>query len=166
MDNSGKKSLALHKKFRGKLKTASKVPLNNLADLALAYTPGVGAVSQSIHKDERLAEIYTNLKNTVAVITDGSAVLGLGNIGPKAALPVMEGKCVLYKKFADIDAYPICLDTQDTESIIQTVKFIAPAFGAIHLEDIAAPRCFEIERRPPCRERSSSHQFNQFGRPE
>ncbi len=140
-------SLELHKKNRGKLEIKSKVPLNNREDLALAYTPGVGAVSSEIaaHPD-RVREL-TIKQNTVAIISDGSSVLGLGNIGPLAAIPVMEGKAILFKQFANIDAFPICLDTQDTEEIIRTIKNIVPIFGGINLEDIAAPRCFEIERR-------------------
>lgn len=125
----------------------SKVPLETSDDISSAYTPGVAEVCKMIAKDSRLAKKYTIKNNTVAIVTDGSAVLGLGNIGPLAALPVMEGKAILHKKFAGIDAFPICLATQDVEEIIATVKNIAPAFGAIHLEDISAPRCFEIERR-------------------
>jgi malate dehydrogenase (oxaloacetate-decarboxylating) len=147
MIDSGKKSLVLHKKHKGKLAIASKVPLENCDDLALAYTPGVGEVCRLIAGNGKLARDYTIKNNTVAVITDGSAVLGLGNIGPLAGLPVMEGKAILLKRFADVDAFPICLDTQDTEKIIETVKIIAPVFGAIQLEDISAPRCFEIEKR-------------------
>lgn len=121
--------------------------MEKVSDLSLAYTPGVAEVCRMISRDGKLAGRYTIKNNTVAIVTDGSAVLGLGNIGPLAALPVMEGKAILHKKFADIDAFPICLDTQDSEKIIETVKLIAPVFGAIHLEDIAAPRCFKIERR-------------------
>ena len=142
-----KKSLALHKKFKGKMSIQSKVPLNNIHDLCLSYTPGVAEVCRMIAKDARLAKTYTIKSNMVAVVTDGSAVLGLGNIGPLAALPVMEGKAILLKKFADVDAFPVCLDTQDTEKIIQTVKLLSPVFGAVQLEDISAPRCFEIEER-------------------
>lgn len=143
----GKASLTLHKKLRGKVGITSKTKVKNKQALSLVYTPGVGAVSTYLasHKD-RLAE-YTMQGNTVAVVSDGSAVLGLGNIGPEGALPVMEGKALLFKTLADIDAFPIVLATQDTEAIIQTVKNIAPVFGGINLEDIAAPRCFEIERR-------------------
>lgn len=143
----GKASLALHKKLRGKVSIVSKMPVKNKGDLSLVYTPGVGAVSSylALHK-EKLAE-YTMTGNTVAVISDGSAVLGLGNIGPEGALPVMEGKAMLFKALSGIDAFPIVLATQDTEAIIATVKNIAPVFGGINLEDIAAPRCFEIERR-------------------
>lgn len=143
----GKVSLALHKKLRGKIGIAPKMPVKNKEDLSLVYTPGVGAVSSYLatHK-EKLSE-YTMTGNTVAVISDGSAVLGLGNIGPEGALPVMEGKAMLFKALSGIDAFPIVLATQDTEAIIATVKNIAPVFGGINLEDIAAPRCFEIERR-------------------
>lgn len=142
-----KASLALHKKLRGKVSIVPKIPVKNKQDLSLVYTPGVGAVSSYLaeHKD-KLAE-YTMQGNTVAVVSDGSAVLGLGNIGPEGALPVMEGKAMLFKALAGIDAFPLVLATQDTEQIIQTVKNIAPVFGGINLEDIAAPRCFEIERR-------------------
>jgi malate dehydrogenase (oxaloacetate-decarboxylating) len=142
-----KKSLALHKKYKGKLSVASKVPLRSMHDLSLLYTPGVGAVSSFIAEHKERAREYTMKGNTIAVVSDGSAVLGLGNIGPEAALPVMEGKCLLFKHFADIDAVPIVLDTQDVEEIVRTVKMIAPGFGGINLEDISAPRCFEIEER-------------------
>ncbi|HEV7896311.1 MAG TPA: NADP-dependent malic enzyme [Planosporangium sp.] len=131
----------------GKLVVNSAVPLSTREDLSLAYTPGVARVCEAIAADETLVHEYTWVKHTVAVVTDGSAVLGLGNIGPRAALPVMEGKGALFKQFANVDAVPICLDTQDTEEIIATVKALAPSFGGINLEDIAAPRCFEIERR-------------------
>ncbi|MDP9249127.1 MAG: NADP-dependent malic enzyme [bacterium] len=147
MEETNKEALELHRKHSGKLQIKSKVPLKNRRDLSLAYTPGVAAVCEEIAKDKELAKIYTIKKNTVAVITDGSAILGLGNLGPLAALPVMEGKCALLKEFADVDAFPICLDTEDTETIINTIKYIAPVFGGINLEDISAPRCFEIERR-------------------
>ncbi len=140
-------SLDLHRKMQGKLEIKSKVPLETRHDLSVAYTPGVGAVSVAIGQDKKLAYEYTIKRNTVAVVTDGSAILGLGNLGPEAALPVMEGKAVLFKQFAGVDAFPICLDTQDTEEIIKTIKYIAPVFGGINLEDIAAPRCFEIENR-------------------
>lgn len=140
-------SLELHRSRRGKLAVSSKVSLKDRSDLSLAYTPGVAAVSQAIAQDRGLAYEYTMKRNAVAVVTDGSAVLGLGNIGPEAALPVMEGKAILFKEFAGIDAIPLCLATQDAEEIIRTVKLVAPAFGGINLEDIAAPRCFEIERR-------------------
>ncbi len=140
-------SLNLHKRYGGKLEVRSKVPLKTKQDLSVAYTPGVAEVCRAIVKNPALARTLTIKKNTVAVVTDGSAVLGLGNLGPLGALPVMEGKCILSKELANLDAFPICLDTQDTEEIIATVKHIAPVFGAIHLEDISAPRCFEIEER-------------------
>jgi len=143
----GKESLSLHRKYRGKLVVDGKILVRNKKDLALVYTPGVGAVSSLIASDIRQVKNYTMKGNTVAVISDGSAVLGLGNIGPEAALPVMEGKCLLFKKFANIDAIPIVLSTQDTEEIIKVVKAISPGFGGINLEDISAPRCFEIETR-------------------
>lgn len=141
-----KESLRLHEQHRGKLAVVSKVPLANKDDLSTAYTPGVAEPSREIHKDPGQVYRYTAKGNTVAVISDGSAVLGLGNIGAGAAIPVMEGKAVLFKAFADIDAIPICLETQDTEEIIHIVKNIAPTFGGINLEDISAPRCFEIEK--------------------
>ena len=131
----------------GKLSIAPKSRINTFDDLSRAYTPGVARVCNEIHADPDTAYQYTIKNNAVAVVTDGSAVLGLGNIGPKAAMPVMEGKAVLFKQFANIDAYPICLDTQDTEKIIEVVKYISPGFGGINLEDISAPRCFEIEER-------------------
>ena len=141
------KSIQMHKKWNGKLETVSKTPVKTREDLAIAYTPGVAEPCRLIAQDQSLAYTYTIKSNTVAVVSDGSAVLGLGNIGPFAAMPVMEGKCVLFKEFADVNAVPVCLDTQDTEEIIQTVKNIAPGFGGINLEDISAPRCFEIETR-------------------
>ena len=141
------KALELHEKWNGKLDTVSKVQVKTREDLALAYTPGVAEPCKVIAKDPAAAYTYTMKANTVAVVSDGSAVLGLGNIGPKAAMPVMEGKAVLFKEFGNVNAVPICLDTQDTEEIIATVKNIAPAFGGINLEDISAPRCFEIEER-------------------
>ncbi|TDB71615.1 NADP-dependent malic enzyme [Micromonospora sp. KC723] len=131
----------------GKLAVASTVPLTSREDLSLAYTPGVARVCEAIAADPALVDDYTWVSHTVAVVTDGSAVLGLGNIGPRAALPVMEGKAVLFKQFAGVDAVPICLDTQDTDEIVTAVKMLAPSFGGINLEDISAPRCFEIERR-------------------
>ena len=140
-------ALALHKEHGGKIGTATKVPLTNREDLARAYTPGVAEVCREIARDAKLAHTYTLKKNTVAIISDGSAILGLGNLGALAAIPVMEGKAAILKSFADVDAFPICLDTQDTEEIIKAVKQLAPVFGAINLEDIAAPRCFEIEER-------------------
>lgn len=145
--NIGQASLSLHRKLRGKVSVVPKVSVKNKRDLSLVYTPGVGVVSTYLatHK-EKIAD-YTMKGNTVAVVSDGSAVLGLGNIGPEGALPVMEGKAMLFKALSGIDAFPIVLATQDTEAIIATVKNIAPVFGGINLEDIAAPRCFEIERR-------------------
>jgi malate dehydrogenase (oxaloacetate-decarboxylating) len=145
-DNS-KKAIALHKKLGGKIRIVPAAPVRNRADLALVYTPGVAAVSSLIAKNPALAREYTMKGRTVAVISDGSAVLGLGNIGALGALPVMEGKAALFKTFADIDAVPIVLDTQDADEIVETVLRIAPAFGGINLEDIAAPKCFDIERR-------------------
>ena len=141
------KALELHEKWNGKLDTVSKVQVKTREDLALAYTPGVAEPCKVIAKDPEAAYRYSIKSNTVAVVSDGSAVLGLGNIGPLAAMPVMEGKAVLFKEFGGINAFPICLDTQDTEEIIETVVRIAPAFGGINLEDISAPRCFEIEER-------------------
>ena len=141
------KALELHEKWNGKLDTVSKVQVKTREDLALAYTPGVAEPCKVIAKDPEAAYRYTIKSNTVAVVSDGSAVLGLGNIGPLAAMPVMEGKAVLFKEFGGINAFPICLDTQNTEEIIETVVRIAPAFGGINLEDISAPRCFEIEER-------------------
>jgi malate dehydrogenase (oxaloacetate-decarboxylating) len=145
--NYDKRSIALHKKHKGKLEVHALVPLRNKADLSLAYTPGVAAVSLLIANDKRLARAYTLKGRTVAVISDGSAVLGLGNLGPEAALPVMEGKCALFKQFAGVDAFPIVLKTQDIEEIVAAIRTIAPTFGGINLEDISAPRCFEIEER-------------------
>ena len=142
-----KLSILKHKENKGKLELKAKIPVKTKEDLSIAYTPGVAAVCELIAKDESLAKDYISSKNTVAVVTDGSAVLGLGNIGPTAALPVMEGKAVLFKEFGGVEAYPIALDTQDTEEIIKTVKLLAPTFGGINLEDISAPRCFEIEKR-------------------
>ncbi|MFM8672000.1 MAG: NAD-dependent malic enzyme, partial [Candidatus Nanopelagicus sp.] len=131
----------------GKIEIASKVPLKTRDDLSRAYTPGVARISQAIAKDPSDLRRLTIKRNTVAVVTDGSAVLGLGNIGPGAALPVMEGKAALFKRFADVDAWPVCLDTQDVDEIVRTVQLIAPVYGGINLEDISAPRCFEIEAR-------------------
>ncbi len=146
MTNS-EKALKLHEEWNGKLNTVSKVAVKTREDLAIAYTPGVAEPCKVIAQDPEAAYTYTIKANTVAVVSDGSAVLGLGNIGPLAAMPVMEGKAVLFKEFGGINAFPICLDTQDTEEIIETVVRIAPAFGGINLEDISAPRCFEIEER-------------------
>lgn len=146
MTNS-EKALQLHEEWKGKLETVSKCAIKTREDLALAYTPGVAEPCKIIAEDKEQAYKYTVKSNTIAVVSDGSAVLGLGNIGPYAAMPVMEGKAVLFKEFGDVNAVPICLDTQDTEEIIKTVINIAPAFGGINLEDISAPRCFEIEER-------------------
>ncbi|HZW50096.1 MAG TPA: malic enzyme-like NAD(P)-binding protein [Bacillota bacterium] len=140
-------ALALHAKYRGKISIQSKVPVNNIADLSLAYTPGVAEPCKEIQANKELVYTYTNKGNTVAVISDGTAVLGLGDIGPEAGLPVMEGKCILFKRFADIDAFPIMLNSKNVDEIVQTVKIIAPSFGGINLEDISSPRCFEVERR-------------------
>jgi len=140
-------SLRLHEQYGGKLGIFSKVPLDSRADLTLAYTPGVAEPCRRIAKNPDDVYRYTIKKNTVAVITDGSAVLGLGNIGPAAGIPVMEGKCLLFKKFAGIDAFPICVDTQNVDEFVNVVKNICPVFGGINLEDISAPRCFEIEER-------------------
>ena len=137
----------LHEQWNGKLETVSKTPVKSREDLALAYTPGVAEPCKVIAQDKSAAYTYTMKANTVAVVSDGSAVLGLGNIGPYAAMPVMEGKAVLFKEFGGINAVPICLDTQDTEEIIKAVTWMAPGFGGINLEDISAPRCFEIEER-------------------
>lgn len=142
-----KQSLKLHEENKGKLGVVSKVPIQNKDDLSTAYTPGVAEPCKEIHKDPENVYRYTAKSNTVAVISDGSAVLGLGNIGAKASIPVMEGKAVLFKAFADIDAIPICIESQDTEEIIRIAQNIAPTFGGFNLEDISAPRCFEIERR-------------------
>ena len=144
---TNEKALALHEKWRGKLETASKTPVKTREDLSLAYTPGVAEPCKVIAQDKEAAYTYTWKSNTVAVVSDGSAVLGLGNIGPHAAMPVMEGKAVLFKEFGGVNAVPICLDTQDTEEIIKAVTYLAPGFGGINLEDISAPRCFEIEER-------------------
>lgn len=147
ISKNDKKAIALHKKLGGKIHIVPAAPVRNRADLALVYTPGVAAVSSLVAKDAKKAREYTMKGCTVAVISDGSAVLGLGNIGPLGALPVMEGKAALFKTFAGVDAVPIVLDTQDTDEIVETVLRIAPAFGGINLEDIAAPKCFEIEKR-------------------
>ena len=143
----GERALIAHKEWNGKLETVSKSPVKDRDALSIAYTPGVAEPCKVIAIDKEQAYAYTMKANTVAVVSDGSAVLGLGNIGPYAAMPVMEGKCVLFKEFGNVNAVPICLDTQDTEEIIECVKNIAPAFGGINLEDISAPRCFEIEER-------------------
>lgn len=140
-------SLAVHRRLGGVLEVASKVRLQTIHDLSVAYTPGVAEPCRKIIEDPELVYLYTLKRNTIAVVTDGSAVLGLGNIGPYAALPVMEGKAIIFKELAGIDAFPVCLNTQETEEVIKTVKHLAPAFGGINLEDISAPRCFEIEDR-------------------
>ena len=141
------KAIFLHKEWKGKLEITAKSPVKSREDLSIAYTPGVAEPCKVIAQNPQEAYHYTMKGNTVAVVSDGSAVLGLGNIGPYAAMPVMEGKCVLFKEFAGINAVPICLDTQDTEEIIKTVTCLAPGFGGINLEDISAPRCFELEER-------------------
>ncbi len=145
--NINEKALLLHEQWNGKLETISKVPVKSREDLSLAYTPGVAEPCKKIAADREEAYTYTIKSNTIAVVSDGSAVLGLGNIGPYAAMPVMEGKAVLFKEFGGVNTVPICLDTQDTEEIIKTVAYLAPGFGGINLEDISAPRCFEIEER-------------------
>ena len=144
---TNEKALMLHEQWNGKLETVSKTPVKTREDLSLAYTPGVAEPCKVIAEDKEAAYKYTMKANTVAVVSDGSAVLGLGNIGPYAAMPVMEGKAVLFKEFGGVNAVPICLDTQDTEEIIKAVTWLAPGFGGINLEDISAPRCFEIEER-------------------
>ncbi len=144
---TNEKALMLHEAWNGKLETVSKTPVKSREDLSLAYTPGVAEPCKVIAKDKEAAYKYTMKANTVAVVSDGSAVLGLGNIGPYAAMPVMEGKAVLFKEFGGVNAVPICLDTQDTDEIVKTVAYLAPGFGGINLEDISAPRCFEIEER-------------------
>ena len=140
-------AISLHAEWKGKIDTTAKMPVDSRHALSVAYTPGVAAPCREISKDPELAYKYTSKQNTVAVVSDGSAVLGLGNIGPLAGAPVMEGKCVLFKEFGGINAFPICLDTQDVDEIVETVVRIAPVFGGINLEDISAPRCFEIERK-------------------
>ena len=144
---TNEKALLMHEKWNGKLETVSKTPVKTREDLAIAYTPGVAEPCKVIAQDKEAAYKYTMKANTVAVVSDGSAVLGLGNIGPYAAMPVMEGKAVLFKEFGNVNAVPICLDTQDTEEIIKAVTYLAPGFGGINLEDISSPRCFEIEER-------------------
>ena len=145
--NISEKALLLHKQWEGKLETTSKVHINSKEDLSVLYTPGVAAPCKEIAKEKETVYTYTTKANTIAVVSDGSAVLGLGNIGPYAAMPVMEGKAALFKEFGNVNAVPICLETQDTEEIIKAVTWIAPVFGGINLEDISAPRCFEIEER-------------------
>ncbi|HHU78488.1 MAG: NAD(P)-dependent malic enzyme [Caldicoprobacterales bacterium] len=143
--NYGQKALALHEKAKGKIEVRSKVPVNNRDDLSTAYTPGVAEPCRQIHKNPEDVYRYTSRGNMVAVVSDGTAVLGLGDIGPLAAMPVMEGKAVLFKSFANVDAFPVCLDTKDVDEIVRTVEILAPSFGGINLEDIAAPRCYKIE---------------------
>ena len=147
MSDYNQLSLKLHEENRGKLEVVSKVAVNDKEDLSVAYTPGVAEPCRKIHENKRDVYKYTIKSHTIAVVSDGTAVLGLGDIGPEAAMPVMEGKAVLFKEFGNVDAVPICLDTKDPEEIIKTVKYLAPTFGGINLEDISAPRCFEIESR-------------------
>ncbi len=142
-----KLAIEMHKKYQGKISVESKVEVATKDDLSTAYTPGVAEPCREIHKNKELVYDYTSKGNMVAVVSDGTAVLGLGDIGPEASLPVMEGKAVLFKKFGNVDAFPICLDTKDVDEIVRTVQLMAPTFGGINLEDISAPRCFEIERR-------------------
>jgi malate dehydrogenase (oxaloacetate-decarboxylating) len=143
----GQKALILHEKMKGKIEVKSKVPVRSREDLSTAYTPGVAQPCREIHKNPDDVYRYTSRGNMVAVVSDGSAVLGLGDIGPLAAMPVMEGKAVLFKSFAGVDAFPICLDTKDVDEIVRTVELIAPSFGGINLEDIGAPRCYEVEKK-------------------
>ena len=147
MKDYSSESLALHEKLKGKISISLKTDLKSKKDLTLCYSPGVAEPVRQIANDEERVWDLTIKGNTVAVVTDGSAILGLGNLGPEAAIPVMEGKAMLFKKFAGVDAFPICLATQNTEEIIQTIRNIAPVFGGINLEDISSPRCFEIEER-------------------
>lgn len=144
---NAEKALKLHAEWKGKISTEAKCEVKTSEDLALAYTPGVAEPCRVIHEDPKAAYTYTIKQNTIAVVSDGSAVLGLGNIGPEAAMPVMEGKAVLFKEFGGVNAFPICLKTQDVDEIVETVQRLEPTFGGINLEDISAPRCFEIERR-------------------
>ncbi|MES0342285.1 MAG: NAD-dependent malic enzyme, partial [Candidatus Humimicrobiaceae bacterium] len=145
--NIYEKSLVLHKKYKGKIDVISKVATKTEEDLSLAYSPGVAQPCREIFKDPTTLNTYTSRGNMIAVVSDGSAVLGLGNIGPRAALPVMEGKCILFKNFGGVSAFPICLDSQDVDTIVETVKLLEPSFSGINLEDISAPRCFDIEAR-------------------
>lgn len=147
MATNAEKALELHREWKGKISTEAKCEVKTREDLALAYTPGVAEPCKVIHEDPKEAYTYTLKQNTIAVVSDGSAVLGLGNIGPEAAMPVMEGKAVLFKEFGGVNAFPICLKTQDVDEIVETVQRLEPTFGGINLEDISAPRCFEIERR-------------------
>ena len=142
-----KESLKLHYQLQGKIEVTSRAAVNSKEALALAYTPGVAQPCLEIQKDINKSYELTRRWNTVAVVTDGTAVLGLGDIGPEAGMPVMEGKCVLFKEFGGVDAFPICLDTKDPEQVIEAVRLLAPTFGGVNLEDIAAPRCFEIEEK-------------------
>ena len=142
-----KEALRLHAEWNGKLETVPKMKIENKDDLSIAYTPGVAAPCLEIEKDKKNSYVYTGRSHTVAVISDGSAVLGLGNIGPEAGMPVMEGKCVLFKALGNVDAVPLCLNTQDTDELVQIISSLEPSFGGINLEDIAAPRCFEVEKR-------------------
>ena len=142
-----KEALRLHAKWNGKLETVPKMKIENRDDLSIAYTPGVAAPCLEIEKDKKNSYVYTGRAHTVAVISDGSAVLGLGNIGPEAGMPVMEGKCVLFKALGNVDAVPLCLNTQDTDELVHIISSLEPSFGGINLEDIAAPRCFEVEKR-------------------
>lgn len=145
--NFRKESLEKHREWKGKIEIRSKVPVNTTEDLSLAYTPGVAEACLEIEKNSELSYELTNRQNLCLVATDGSAVLGLGNIGPEASMPVMEGKCVLFKSFADVDAFPLCIDSQEVEEIVHTIALISKSFGGVNLEDISAPRCFEIEKR-------------------
>ncbi len=145
--NTSEKSLKLHEEHQGKIEVTSKVKVKNREDLSLAYTPGVAEPCRKIHEEKNRVYQYTAKGNMVAVVTDGSAVLGLGDIGPEASLPVMEGKAILFKEFANVDAFPVCLDTKDPDEIVKTVQYLAPVYGGINLEDISAPRCFEIEKK-------------------
>ena len=147
MERLSKESIEAHKKLKGKIEIRSKVKLNNIHDLSIAYTPGVAEPCRQIFKNREKIYNYTSKWNTIAIVTDGSAVLGLGNIGADASLPVMEGKAVLFKQFGEVDAFPICINSQDTDEIVKTVKLISPVFGGINLEDISAPRCFLIEEK-------------------
>lgn len=142
-----KEALKLHREWNGKLETVPKMKIESRDDLSVAYTPGVAAPCLEIKKDVKNSYVYTGRGHTVAVISDGSAVLGLGNIGPEAGMPVMEGKCVLFKALGDVDAIPLCLNTQDTDELVNIISSLEPSFGGINLEDIAAPRCFEVEKR-------------------
>ena len=145
--NTSEKSLKFHEEHQGKIEVTSKVDVKNREDLSLAYTPGVAEPCRKIHEEKNRVYQYTTKGNMVAIITDGSAVLGLGDIGPEASLPVMEGKAILFKEFANVDAFPVCLDTKDPDEIVKTVEYMTPGFGGINLEDISAPRCFEIEEK-------------------